>query len=429
MSYTALVCKIHTRPHPNADRLLLGTANGYQVVVGIDTVDGQLGVFFGCDGQLSEEMCEANDLIGYTDPETHERKGGFFAKNRRVRSQKLRGEKSDGFWTSLDSLRFTGVDLSTLREGDTFTELNGVPICNKYYTPATLKAMKGQAKQRKDNICFPKHIDTKQLKHYIDSIPEDSVFWITEKLHGTSGRFGYVPEEVEIPNGFFRKLFRRPAKRTTEYRNIMGTRNVVLADHKHEGFYGNEEFRWNAVEPLVGNMHKGEVFYFELVGYTTTGAPIMSTQSTTDLKDKLITKLYGDKMLYKYGCPEGTCELYVYRITRNDPDGVVTELSWPQVKQRCRELGIKHVPELFGPEIHFTGLFGNSKEVKLQQVVEGRMEGPSTLDSTHIREGVVLRVEMPNGETDWFKAKSFTFGILEGYLKDEEDYVDMEESA
>jgi hypothetical protein len=124
--YSAIVCKVNTRPHPNADRLLLGTAHGYQVVVGLDTQDGELGVFFAADGQLSEQMCEANDLIGYTDPETGERKGGFFAKNRRVRSQKFRGEKSDGYWTSLSSLSWTGANLSDLREGDQFTELNGL---------------------------------------------------------------------------------------------------------------------------------------------------------------------------------------------------------------------------------------------------------------------------------------------------------------
>lgn len=426
MSYTALVCKIHTRPHPNADRLQLGTANGYQVIVGLDVQDGELGVFFGPDGQISEEFARANDLVGYTDPDTGERKGGFFPKNRRVRSQKLRGVSSDGFWTGLSSFAFTGISTDNLREGDTFTELNGIPICNKFVTQATLRAAAGQKKQRKDNVCFPKHIDTKQLKHYIDSIPADSILYITEKLHGTSGRYGYVLEERTERLGFFAKLRRKKPKTVSEYKYLMGTRNVVLADHTHEGYYGNEEFRFNAVRDIV--LHKGEVLYFELVGYTTTGQTIMSSPSTKDLKDKEITKRYGDKMVFKYGQPEGTCGLYVYRITRTNEDGNVVELSWPQVKRRCGELGIKHVPDLVrGPVIYSPELFTIEE---LMKIISGLTEDlPSTLDPTHIREGVVIRVEAPDGTTDWYKNKSFIFGVLEGYLKDSDEYVDLEESS
>jgi hypothetical protein len=46
MTYSAIVARINTRPFPNADRLLLGTCLGNQVVVGLDTQDDELGVFF-----------------------------------------------------------------------------------------------------------------------------------------------------------------------------------------------------------------------------------------------------------------------------------------------------------------------------------------------------------------------------------------------
>jgi len=420
MSYSALVCRVHTRPHPNADRLQLGTANGYQVIVGLDVQDGELGVFFGPDGQLSEEMCAANDLIGYTDPDTHERRGGYFPKNRRVRSQKLRGIPSDGFWTGLSSFVFTGVRAEDFVEGQTFTELNGIPICNKYITEATRRAQaSGQGKQRRENAGFPKHIDTKQLKHYIDSIPEDSIIYITEKLHGTSGRYGLVYEETEVPLKWWEKLARRKSKAVGEYKYMNGTRNVVMADHTHSGFYGNEEFRFNAVKDI--QLHKGEVLYFELVGYTTTGTPIMSPQNTSNLKKEL--KGYANPMVYSYGTESPNCDLYVYRITRADPDGNITELSWPQVKRRCGELGIKHVPDIA------RALYTGKKDKLQDKVSEFTEDLSSTLDSRHIREGVVIRVEAPDGTTDWYKNKSFTFGVLEGYLKDSDDYVDAEEIA
>ena len=53
---------------------------------------------------------------------------------------------------------------------------------------------------------------------------------------------------------------------------------------------------------------------------------------------------------------------------------------------------------------------------------------PSWTDPSHIREGVVIRIESEEGIT-WLKEKSWVFGVLEGYLKDKEDYVDTEESA
>jgi hypothetical protein len=198
-----------------------------------------------------------------------------------------------------------------------------------------------------------------------------------------------------------------------------GTRNVVMADHTHSGFYGNEEFRFNAVKDI--QLHKGEVLYFELVGYTTTGTPIMSPQNTSNLKKEL--KGYANPMVYSYGTESPNCDLYVYRITRADPDGNVTELSWPQVKRRCGELGIKHVPDIA------RALYTGKKDKLQDKVSEFTEDLSSTLDSRHIREGVVIRVEAPDGTTDWYKNKSFTFGVLEGYLKDSDDYVDAEEIA
>lgn len=429
MAYQAIVCAIQTRPHPNADKLALGTVHGYQVVVGLDTEDGDVGVFFPTDGQLSQEMCDANDLIGYVDEETGERKGGFFAKNRRVRSQKFRGEKSDGYWTPLSALEFTGADVSALSEGDQFDELNGVPICNKYFTPATLKAQQSSAgKKRRENDLFAKHVDTLQFRNEFDRLPEATIIYLTEKLHGTSGRVGLVKESVNLPTPKwkrpFAKMFKIKHKTEKSYVPLLGTRNTILADHTVEGFYGSEEFRWSAVEKIVPNLHKDEIIYFELVGYTNTGQPIMAQPSTKDLKD--IKKQYGEQMTFAYGQPAGTCGLHVYRITRVNEDGNAVELPWIQVKARCRELGINHVPEIPGssPFLHDT-----SRPEFLRDGVEYNMEGPSLLDETHIREGVVVRAELPDGSTKFLKSKSFSFGVIEGYLKTSDDYVDAEEIA
>jgi hypothetical protein len=422
MSYSAIVTRVNTRPHPNANKIQLGLIGGNQVVVGLDVADKTLGVFFPTDGQLSDAMCRANGLysesacnkLGITG-QTH---FGFFSDNRRVRAQKFRGEKSDGFWTELTALAWTGVDLSKLKEGDEFTDLNGEPVCNKYYTPATLRAQAHAAKQGKKpiNVIFPKHVDTSQFR-YVANLPENAVCYITEKMHGTSGRYGHVLETLE-PTRMQRVwdwFFGKQKRRTWRYFN--GSKNVTLERTVGAGYYGTNDFRLAATEGIT--LHKGEVLYFELVGYFAEGRPIMPPH---EISDKETKALYGDKMAYRYGTKDGECALYVYRITRLNEDGIETDLPWPQVLRRCEELNLKTVQALTTPFIY------NGEIGSLRNIVEALTEGQSMFDPTHIREGVVLRVESDRG-TSFYKNKSFTFGVLEGYIKDKDDYVDTEEAA
>ena len=439
MSYAAIVSRISVRPHPNADRLQLGLVHGNQVVVGLDTKDGDLGVFFPTDGKLSHEMCANNDLysksamdrLGMKYPDNH--KFGFFDQRGKVRAQRFRGEKSDGFWCPVSHLAWAG-DVS-LKEGDTFTELNGHEVCRKYYTPATLRAMaRGQKVPRRDAKCFPKHDDTTQFRFVADNIPDDAVIYITEKLHGTSGRFGHVMDDKTL------SLMKRLANKVVpifpeqDWTYLNGSRNVILEKTTGEGYYGTNDFRYDVVKDL--QLHKGEVLYFEIVGFVNGATPIMQAQDveSTGLKD--IKERYGPKMAYTYGCPEGEHRLYVYKITQVNEDGVLFELPWPQVRRRCRELGLQTVPQLIdGPltldvcqaAAQMEG-YNVTQYEALRILVDSLMDGPSTLDERHIREGVVVRVESSYG-TQYLKAKSNTFGILEGYLKEKDDFVDLEEAA
>ena len=427
--YKAVVSKIQTRPLPGADRLLIGACGQYQVIVGIDTQDGELGVFFEQDGQLSIEFATQNDLVRRKLPDgTYA--GGMFQDNRRVKAIKLRGVRSEGFWTPLSSFQYTGHDLSSMQEGDQFDELNGHRICGKYMTPATTRAMRNQfgIKARRENRMFPKHIDTGKFKMESHTIPPDSIIVITEKLHGTSFRYGHVLDEVSIQrNKVWRWITRLLGmeQTTKQWKHLVGSRNVVLNEGKVDSFYGGgtENFRHKSVEGI--SLHKGEVLYGEIVGWATPITPIMNTQSTKELKDKSITTKYGEYMTYSYGCLPGRYELYVYRITMVNEDGYTLDLSWNQIKKRCRELGLQTVPELCDAIAY--------PLTTLEQLTElvDNLTGdtsPSTLDSSHIREGVVVRWDSEHG-VGWLKNKGFTFGVLEGYLKERDDVVDLEESA
>jgi hypothetical protein len=411
--YKAIISRITVRPHPNADRLQLGNCYGHQVVTGLNAKSGDIGIFFPPDGQLSLEYCEENKLL--------KKDGGYFDDNRRVRAQKFRQEKSEGLWMPISSLDYTGAfDVSV---GDMLDILNGHAICNKYETKRTRVAgNKNRNRVAVHNMYFKKHIDTEQFRFFKESIPDNSYIIITEKLHGTSGRYGHVL--CETPRKWWQRLLRIKPK--LEYSYLLGSRNVILNSkvnpYTGESYYGNEQFRYDSVHGLT--LHKGETIYYELVGDCGVDKPIMPAHP---VKDKEVKAKYGESMRYQYGQLPGTTGLYVYRITMVNEEGVVTELSWQQVKQRCHELGLKYTPELksvFYNKEHEV----SSPEYTMENWVNLETEGPSTLDPTHIREGVVIRVEHETG-TRWYKNKSFTFGVLEGYIKDDDNYEDTEEAS
>ena len=189
--YKAIVCKIkNLQRHPNADRLQIGKAHNYDVIVSLDVKEGDLGVFFPCDGQLSHELCYNNNL--YQDKSKNkdpEAKGGFFSDNRRVRAINLRGARSEGFWSPVSIFDWLEQDVM-LKEGQMFDVLVGIDICNKYVTPATMKRQNNKPRGRnelklKDQFPdFKKHFSTNHLKSHGYLIPDTAFLIISEKMHG-----------------------------------------------------------------------------------------------------------------------------------------------------------------------------------------------------------------------------------------------------
>ena len=433
--YYGIICELkNIRKHPDADRIQLATVYGNQVVIDIGRQDGDLGVFFPSDGQLSEEFCKDNDLISYIDPDTGEKKGGYFDHKRRVRAQKFRGEKSDGFWIPIESLSFTGINISKLKIGDQISEINNIPICNKYITSSTKNIKDPNSKKskkrkiKKHYVMFKEHVDTNQFAYNVDKICkhlQGGLVTITEKCHGSSGRSSFSKITYDLPLWKHKinkriKLF----KNKEDWKYIAGTRRVVL--DRNDGldqFYGTNEFRMVHHNKFVNNLHKGETIYYEIVGYVGQDKTIMPSCDNKKLKDKKFIKQYGDTTTFKYGCIEGQSDIYVYRITLTNEDGYSIEYPWNVMVQRCRELGVKHVPLLIEPFI-LTGEW--CKPENLTQVMEDLYDGPSTIDHSHIREGVVIRIDLHN-EFQAYKHKNFEFKVLEGIIKDRGD-IDIEEA-
>lgn len=407
MSYAAIIARIRTRPFPNADRLLLGDVEGHQVVVGKDTQDGELGIFFPEGGQLSEAFVEANKL--------HKKDGGMFDDKRRVKAIRLRGEMSEGLWVPLSYLCHA-ADCSlvhaAMNEGEQLTEFKGIEICRKYITPATQRTIdaalrQGDQKAAKRMQALPRHYDTGQLRYGHRSVPEGAWLVWTEKLHGTSGRTGKVL--VDAPLGFVARTLNRvlpkalQIKPRKQWEVVSGTRNCIL-DAGAQGEKG-KGYRQQWHDRIAPHLLAGEVVYYEIVGYEDSGRPIMPP--------------HGD-VVYHYGQAPGTSGAYIYRITQDGRD-----LVWPEVQDRAHMIGIPTVPVLDEGEHFDQDILGAAKTLCLSG---------STFGSA-VMEGVCLRVEVFDKEArEWrvkpsMKYKSFRFCELEGIRANDDGLVDTEEVA
>ena len=480
-AHGAIVTKIvNVRPCPGADRIQLGFCCGNQVVVGMDVKEGDMGIFFRDDLALVDSFCQYNNLypIYETDEEGNRTKigGGFFdPSTRRVKAQRFRGQKSEGFWCPISYLwnwanhiktddKAKGVKLelviSKLAEGDVFEKLADENVCYKYITKRTREIGAGNRQKvvRKNNPLFYQHVETHQFQYEWPKIPDGSTLYVSEKLEGVSARFGKFPRYV-IYNRFQTWLLKLlgcvlrlvgvlpkgyPMDRALQVsETIVGSRRVELREGT-PGFHGTTQMWFDVADRVNLSLHNNETIYGELVGWTNSGASLRPPHDLKKLKDKALLKQYGDQpMYYKYGTPSGTSEFYVYRITHVHEDGSIIELTNNQARARAEKLGLKFVPNLCRPLKVFqqpvsetaglwlyTGDFNEEIDTPFNvvNIVEQFAEGPSILDASHIREGVVVRVETPTGETYFLKQKQFAYKVMEGIIKDNDDYVDIEEA-
>jgi hypothetical protein len=423
--YNAYITRIKAvGKHPNADRLNIGECFGNHVIVSLDTKEGDLGIYFPTDGKLGEEYAIANNLVRKKDDLGNEVGGYLDPEKRHIRSLKLRGEMSDGLFMPIKSLeKFT--DVSKLKEGEMITVLDGVVICEKYIP---FKKQRGQQTQNKmakkvvEKESFPlfkEHSDTSQLAYNLGQFKAGDQCVITLKLHGTSQRTSYtVKEEKKL--GFWAKLFKLKPKKTWDY--ITGTRRVVLKNiskNNDGGFYGTNVFRKQWHDEFVGKLHKGETVYYEVVGYTDDGGLIMPECNNELTKDKAFIKQWGKTTQFTYGCGYGQSDIYVYRMTMTNEDGIVTEYPWHLVKLRCEQMGIKYCPEL--------DVFTVTTMEDFLDRTTKYVDGVDPVGKTHIREGVIVRIDNKEKFTA-FKNKSFNFKVLEGIVKADADSPDMEEA-
>jgi hypothetical protein len=442
--YKAYVVKVeHLRPHSNADRLRIATFFGCDTCVGLDVVIGEIGIYFPVDGQLSEEFCREHDLVRRKDENGNPAGGYLDPDKRNIKAVKLRGEKSDGLFMPISCLAYTGVNLDDINIGDTIDVVNGHEICKKYI-PRRQHRQGGYSegnKTRKHKVpvapLFMEHADTEQLAYNLGAFKCGDEVEITLKMHGTSQRTGYLPTLKGYKKTFWEKITRKEGTPIYDWGGVSGTRRVVLEDYDG-GFYGSNAFREQHSKVFEGKLQKGETIYYEVVGFTDTGAPIMASCDNKKLNDKDFIKQYGEETVFSYGCGEiasddmPQSDIYVYRMTMTNEDGFVVEYTPDFMRYRCEQMGVKTVPVLWKGVIPENPASADDPTITpgewIKNVAERYYDGPDPIGKTHVREGVVVRI-LNRPKFAAYKHKNFSFKVLEGIIKETAEAPDMEEAS
>lgn len=419
--YAAYVVKL---PKPvkleGLDNLVGLPVLGTQALVAKDTDYGELALVFTAGTQLSQEFAYHNNLHRHGDRNEDQGETGYLEDNRHIRAMKLKGHTSGALVLKLSSLSYVKkLDTSQFKEGDIFDAIGDYEICTKFISKKT-RAQTQFEKNKKiwtrvDEKFLPQHYDTDNYFKSSHVIPEDKEVTVTQKLHGSSIRIAntIVARKKSLAEKWVGKLGVKVQDK--EYDYVYGSRRVVkdLNNPSHIHFYDTDIWTLKGSE-LNGLIPQGYLVYGELVGWTPEGAPLQPK--------------------YTYDVPHTISNLYVYRVATINPEGVVTDLTYDQIVEFCRDRDLKVVPLLwrgkykdFEPYDWIDGV--DPKGVEHTTLHKYKEDGypnavPLAKDSM-CDEGVVIRAEGLAPFT--LKAKSATFvgydnkNTAEGALDMEEE--------
>ena len=328
------ICRIEeVLKHPNADKLDLVQVKGWSCVTSKDSFKvGDLALYIPIDSVLPEEL--ENKIF---------KDSKIKLDKHRIRTIKLRKIISQGLVVKPEDIGIYNYKLS-----QDFTSTLGIM---KYEPPEELPNAYGVCNKIKKmyiNSNFKKYIDIQNIKNYPSVFQDGEQVYISEKIHGTSVRMGWVENEA---NTIWKKI-KRFLGLLPKYEFIVGSRNIQLT-------YGN----------------KDKTFYKENV-YTKT-AEMLDLKNKLKFGEVLYGEIVGDGIQkgYGYACRPGTTAFYAYDVMKDDKF-----LDYEDFRNFCKERGIRPVPLLYiGPY---------SKETVKEHTI-----GASTIDTigTPIREGCVTK--------------------------------------
>lgn len=330
--------------HPNADRLSIARVYDFNVIVGKDQYKvGDSVIYVPIDSILSANV--ENKL--FSDSKIKLNKS-------RIKQIKIRQVYSQGLLINPVDFNIKGK-----LEND-YAETLGI---TKYEPPAAVFQGSNTSNKKikeKENPHFSKYGGLDNFKWFPDLFADGEMVSVTEKIHGSNIRFGYVPY---VANNLFRKILKF-FKLTPEYEWVYGSNNVQLQQRNgRKGYYG-EDIYGKLLEKYdaKNKVQYGEIWYGELYGD-------------------------GIQKNYTYGCTNGEHKLVVFDLKYTadnrfaDSQSILASEDSNGVKFPgiAKFRGFETPPELYrGPY---------NKEL-----IKELTKGDSVLEpSQKVREGVVIK--------------------------------------
>ncbi len=293
------------KPHPNADRMELAYIGAWQTCVPLNKfLKGDLVVYLPVDSIIPQDI--ENILF----PPTAKVK----LTKSRIRSIKLRGAMSQGM---IELPETFGLD-PNIKVGKDVAKKLGI---TKYQPPPAKVPgmMQGNPlKKRLRNPYFKKYTNISHFKYYPEALNGKMVA-VTEKIHGTNFRAGYVPYNAY---NWWRKIIRPILKPfgIMDYEFAFGSHNVELTPRGKYAttYYKDNVYSLTAKEyNLEALLEPGEVIYAEIYGH-------------------------GIQKNYDYGCKDGEYKMVVIDVMI---DGKY--LSIGDASCFCQKKGLPFAPVLY----------------------------------------------------------------------------------
>lgn len=402
-NYCATVVEIkNIIPLENCDNVQATNLFGFQAIISKDVTIGTVGVLFTVETQLSEEYCRENNLYRHAEKNKDTTAKGYMEDNGRIRAIKFRGNTSNCLFMPLSSLSYTKINIADLDVGDEFDHIDSQEICKKYQVQVRESNPSSNQKKvsRVESMYMPEHFSTDNYFKNATSIDPSKEIIVTQKLHGTSIRIGNTLVRRTL------SLRERIAKwfgvkvQEFEHDYVFGSRKVIKdINNKDQNHFYKEDIWTTEGKKLEGVIPENYIVYAELIGWTPGGGAIQSG--------------------YTYNLLPGKCALYVYRVAFVNEKGLITDLSWDQVKEFCIMRDLLHVPEIWrGKHCVFTVEPYMDVSLKDKHTQTVPLSDKSTVD-----EGVCIRVDGLTPKI--YKAKSPKFFEYETALLDKGE-VDLE---
>lgn len=330
------------KPHPNADRLEVAVVGGWEVVTGKDNYSvGDVVVHIQPDSMVPREQAQAWGVEQYL----------AFKKNSemgRVRAARLRSLTSYGFLVPND----TGAELDA-----DLAEHYGI---EKYEPPPPPVGMSA-GQMRSEHPLFHRYTDIQNLRNHRDRFCYGEPVVVTEKIHGTNSRVGWVRRigieyDEDGRNSGDGIHFRGWRDRNFEL--VVGT-HKTQRDPEDCGLYG-----------LPLELHHdllGRVFEW-----------IVDADPGDEPQEQINSVIFFGE-IYGAGVQDlhyGAKQEKGYRVFDISVNGEY--LPWSTLEFLAKQYGLPLVPTLT------RGVFD------FEQLVE-EAQGDTTFEDSHIREGVVVR--------------------------------------